>query len=171
MNFIIAQVLGITNFGTMLILSQQKRKSGILLLNMLENFIGALIYSLLGAFSGVYALIICLARDSVIFFYEKNKKRKPIWIFISIVFALIIVGFCTWKNIFSILPLFGTLMFSWGLWQKNTKITRITLLIVTVSYGLYSLSATAYTDAIRSSIKAIAVIIGIFRLSRAEEKI
>ena len=70
---IIAQVIGLLAVAAFLLSYQQKKRSGIILLNVCSRFLYILQYLMLGAFSGAL-LDILAAGASVI--AERKQKRK-----------------------------------------------------------------------------------------------
>ena len=163
---ILAQIAG----GIVLILTvisvQFKTKEKILVFQIIANIFVAIQYFLLNALTGGVVAIINTIR-CVIFYYYKKKDKKPSILFLSIfIIVAIISGILTWQNEYSIIPIIAAIVFTYGLWQDNVKITKICTAITSGNWIVYNLIVGAYVGAIQSIAECISAIIAIFRYKK-----
>ncbi len=161
--FILAQIIG----GIVLILTvisvQFKTKEKILICQMLSNLLISIQYFLLNALTGGVVSIINLIR-CIIFYYYKKKNMKPsIVVLVVFIIVAIVSGILTWQSIFSIIPIIAAIVFTYGLWQDNIKITKICTAITAGNWSIYNMIVKAYAGAIQSIAECISGIIAIIR--------
>ena len=63
----------------------------------------------------------------------------------------------------SIIPIVVTIVYTYGLWQDDMKVIRITTAIAGFGWGIYNIVVMAYVGAIQSISQLISSIIAIFR--------
>ena len=161
--FILAQILG----GIVLILTvisvQQKTKEKILIFQIIANIVISIQYFLLDALTGGVVSIINIIRCCIFYLYKK-KNMKPSVTFLAIFILIAIVsGIWTWQNIFSVIPIIAAIVFTYGLWQDNVKITKICTAITSGNWGIYNLIVKAYVGALQSLAEFTSSIIAIVR--------
>ena len=161
--FILAQILG----GIVLILTvisvQQKTKEKILIFQIIANIVISIQYFLLDALTGGVVSIINIIRCCIFYIYKK-KNMKPSVTFLAIFILIAIVsGIWTWQNIFSVIPIIAAIVFTYGLWQDNVKITKICTAITSGNWGIYNLIVKAYVGALQSLAEFTSSIIAIVR--------
>lgn len=161
--FILAQILG----GIVLILTvisvQQKTKEKILIFQIIANIVISIQYFLLDALTGGVVSIINIIRCCIFYIYKK-KNMKPSVTFLGIfILVAIISGIWTWQNIFSVIPIVAAIVFTYGLWQDNVKITKICTAITSGNWGIYNLIVKAYVGALQSLAEFTSSIIAIVR--------
>ena len=161
--FILAQILG----GIVLILTvisvQQKTKEKILIFQIIANIVISIQYFLLDAVTGGVVSIINIIRCCIFYIYKK-KNMKPSVTFLAIfILVAIASGIWTWQNIFSVIPIIAAIVFTYGLWQDNVKITKICTAITSGNWGIYNLIVKAYVGALQSLAEFTSSIIAIVR--------
>ena len=146
--FYIAQIFGICALICWLKSVLQKDKKTILKCQNLANIFYAIQYTLLGAYPAAGTNLISTLRGLV--FYENDKKGKETSLAILILFIIIIavVGLGTYQNIFSLLPLVITALYSYSIWQKNLTIFRIIFVIAACGWIVYNFHVGAYISLI-----------------------
>ncbi len=163
MLFISAQIIGFIVLGITVISIQFKTKEKILICQIIANILVAIQYFLLNALTGGVVAVINVIR-CLIFYYYKKKDKKPSIIFLSIFIVIAIVsGILTWQNVFSIIPIIATIVFTYGLWQDNVKITRICITITEGNWTIYNVIVKAYAGALQSLAECISAIIAMIR--------
>lgn len=161
--FILAQIIG----GIVLILTvisvQFKTKEKILMCQIIANVLVSIQYFLLDALTGGVVSIINVIR-CIIFYFYKKKNMKPSIVFLGIfVIVAVVSGILTWQSVFSIIPIIAAIVFTYGLWQDNIKITRICTAITAGNWSIYNIIVKAYTGAIQSVAECISAIIAMIR--------
>lgn len=163
MFFIIAQVLGVIILLITVISIQQKTKERILICQITANILDAIQYFLLNAITGGVIGIINVIRCFIFYYYKKNDK-KPSFLFLCIfVIVAIVSGILSWQSVWSIIPIIVSIVFTYGLWQDNVKITRICTAITAGGWSAYQLIFLAYARVIGSVSELLSAIISIIR--------
>lgn len=78
-------------------------------------------------------------------------------------------GITTWQNIFSVIPIIATIIFTYGLWQDDVEVTRICTAITAGNWSIYNVIVKAYAGALQSVSECISAIIAIIRNRRCYE--
>lgn len=86
-------------------------------------------------------------------------------IIILLIFEIIAVvsGIMSWQNIWSIIPIIVTVIYTYGLWQDNVKVIRIATGIAGFGWAIYDIIVMAYVGAIQEASQLISAIIALFR--------
>lgn len=170
MLFILAQICGVITLILTVVSVQFKEKEKFMICMMLANIVVAIQYFLLNALTGAVIAIINTIRCFV-FYYYKKKDLKPSLI-ILIVFEVIAVisGVITWQNMWSLIPTIVTLIYTYGLWQDNIKVIRITTIIVGFGWATYDVVVRAYVGALQETSQLISAIIALYRSKNKEKE-
>ncbi|MBE5820464.1 MAG: YgjV family protein [Clostridiales bacterium] len=162
MLFILAQIFGFIELIITVIYVHFKSKEKIVMWSVILNLIAATQFFLLNAITGGIVSIINAIRCFV-FYYYKKKDKKPstvtLVIFISIA---VLSGVITWQNIWSIIPIIATVIYTYGLWQDKVKVIRITAGIVGFGWGIYDIIVMAYVAAIQEFLQLASSVIALY---------
>lgn len=163
MLFILAQICGIIALILTVIAVQFKTKEKIVMCSVFANIVVAIQFFLLNAITGAVVSIINTIR-CIIFYYYKKKDMKPS-IIILLIFEIIAVvsGIMSWQNIWSIIPIIVTIVYTYGLWQDNVKVIRIATGIAGFGWAIYDVIVMAYVGAIQEASQLVSAIIALFR--------
>lgn len=163
MLFILAQICGIIALILTVIAVQFKTKEKIVMCSVFANIVVAIQFFLLNAITGAVVSIINTIR-CIIFYYYKKKDMKPS-IIILLIFEIIAVvsGIMSWQNIWSIIPIIVTIVYTYGLWQDNVKVIRIATGIAGLGWAIYDVIVMAYVGAIQEASQLVSAIIALFR--------
>ncbi len=163
MFFVLAQIIGFIVLGITVISIQFKTKEKILMCQIIANVLVALQYFFLNAITGGVVAVINVIRCIIFYYYKKNDK-KPSIIFLTI-FILVAIGsgILTWQNVFSIIPIIATIIFTYGLWQDNVKVTRICTALTAANWSIYNVIVRAYAGALQSIAECTSAIIAMWR--------
>lgn len=163
MLFILAQICGIIALILTVIAVQFKTKEKIVMCSVFANIVVAIQFFLLNAITGAVVSIINTIR-CIIFYYYKKKDMKPSLI-ILLIFEIIAVvsGIMSWQNIWSIIPIIVTVIYTYGLWQDNVKVIRITTGIAGFGWAIYDIIVMAYVGAVQETSQLISAIIALAR--------
>lgn len=163
MLFILAQICGIIALILTVIAVQFKTKEKIVMCSVFANIVVAIQFFLLNAITGAVVSIINTIR-CIIFYYYKKKDMKPS-IIILLIFEIIAVvsGIMSWQNIWSIIPIIVTVIYTYGLWQDNVKVIRIATGIAGFGWAIYDVIVMAYVGAVQEASQLISAIIALFR--------
>lgn len=170
MSFILAQICGVIILVLTVISVQFKTKEKILIFQIIANIIVAIQYFLLNAMTGGVIAIINTIRCIIFYYYKKKDKKPSITFLVIFIVVAITSGILTWQNAFSIIPIISGILFTYGLWQDNVKITKICTAIVAGNSILYNIVVKAYVGAAQSFAEFISAIIAIIRYKNQKEK-
>lgn len=161
--FLIAQIIG----GIVLILTvisvQFKTKEKILLCQILANVLIAIQYFLLNALTGAVVSVINVIRCLIFYFYKKKNMKPSVFFLVVFIIIAVVSGILTWQSIFSIIPIIAAIIFTYGLWQDNVKVTKICTALTAGNWTIYNVIVKAYVGAIQSIAETTSAIIAIIR--------
>ena len=163
MLFILAQICGFIILILTVISVQFKTKEKIVMCFVFANVVAAVQYFLLSAFTGAVISVINAIR-CIVFYYYKKKEMKPSLI-ILVIFELIAIisGIFTWQNIWSLIPIIVTVVYTYGLWQDNVTVIRITTGIAGFGWAIYNIIVMAYVGAVQEISQLGSSVIAIVR--------
>lgn len=163
MLFILAQICGFIILVLTVISVQFKTKEKIVMCFVFANVIAAIQYFLLSAFTGAVISVINAIR-CIVFYYYKKKEMKPSLI-ILLIFEMIAIisGIFTWQNIWSLIPIIVTVVYTYGLWQDNVTVIRITTGIAGFGWAIYNIIVMAYVGAVQEISQLASSVIAIVR--------
>lgn len=163
MLFILAQICGLIILILTVISVQFKTKEKIVMCFVFANVVAAVQYFLLSAFTGAVISVINAIR-CIVFYYYKKKEMKPSLI-ILVIFELIAIisGIFTWQNIWSLIPIIVTVVYTYGLWQDNVTVIRITTGIAGFGWAIYNIIVMAYVGAVQEISQLGSSVIAIVR--------
>ena len=141
---VLAQFLGFFAIFFWVISILFKNKSKILLSQIISNIFHIFEYLLLNGITAAITNLICLVRSIVFSIYDKQSKII-LSVFLLITAAL---GIITYTNLFNLIPIILTLLYTLTLWQNNLLIIRINFIICGIIWIFYNINIQAYTSAI-----------------------
>lgn len=169
MLFILAQICGIIALILTVISVQFKEKEKIMICMILANVIVAIQYFLLNALTGAVISILNTIRCIVFYTYKKKNKNPSLMTLIIFEIIAILSGMVTWQDMWSFIPIVITVIYTYGLWQDNVKIIRITTVIVGLGWTIYNIVVHAFVGAIQETAQLISAVIALYK-GRQENK-
>jgi len=155
------QILGLI-YALFLILSNfGKSTKQILFLQTISFFFKTLHYYLLGGISGFLTSLISMIRN-IIFYKIKESK---IWVVFFII-IYIIIGIITLKSIYTLLPVFATIIYTLIINYNNPKYLRYGIFITSLTWLIYNIYIISYSGIIIQIIMLISNIIAIIKLDK-----
>ena len=142
----------------------QRNKKSVLISFLIANIMFGVEYLLLDAMAGFFTCMIAAVRSVVYYIYEKKEKKKPVVLLLIVYAFIIFAGFYSFDGIYSLLPIIGTLLVSWGLWQSNLRAFRIVAVLDPIGYIIYDLCVGAYIGIIAAVLELVGAMIAIIRL-------
>lgn len=163
-NIVVAQIVGILAIIVFSLSPQQKTKVRVLIFQLTSSILYALQYLFLGAYSAVATNTIGAAKNWIFYKYANKNKENPIILLIIYIIIIVISGILTYTNIFSIFPIFLSILYAYGTWQSNLKIYRAISVFGALCWIIYNFSVAAYVSAIGNIIQLISAIVAVIRL-------
>ena len=161
---IIANIIGIAAVILFVLSYQQKTRRGIVICNSVSRGLYVLQYLLVFAFEGavldivgIIASVLAQNKDKPII--KKNLKL----IIIGVNLVIILTGILLYKNIFSLLPMFGVLLHIGAFWLTNEKHIRRISFLGSPFWFIYNLISGAYGSAIGDMMTMVSIVLAMIR--------
>jgi len=167
MEFYLAQICGVLIMICNAVSVQFKTKDKVLICFVIANLFGIAQYFLLDAITAAVVYIISTIRCIVFYYYEKKDLKPALAILLVFEIIAIISGISSWQNVWSIIPIIVTVVFTYGLWQNNLKVTRISSAITGFGWVFYNIIVRAYVGAIFDGVLGISSIISLIKNKKA----
>jgi len=143
-----------------------KNRKSILILSFLSLVTNAIAYILLEAYTGLAMCVVAFVRNIVFMIDEKkNGKSEEIGkkdvILLIVFFGLIIVATAfTYEGLLSLLSVFATMIYTYSVWQKKTKVYKFCGIPVGILWIFYNLYVKSIFGVILETILLICSIVG-----------
>lgn len=143
-----------------------KDKKAIMILVTMTSVFYGIEYLLLGAFSGAITNVVSIIRN--IWFYEEIRKNKKSSVKSLVVLSLLLVlcGIITYDNIFSIIPIVATVLFTYSVWQDSNKVYRYLAIPTSIMWIVYNVICGSILGTLAESSMIVFEIIGIIKLGK-----
>ena len=153
LGYIYAVFLIMSNFG--------KKSSQILLLQTISFLFKSFHYYLLGGVSGFLSSFVSMIRN--LLFYK--IKSNFLWTIIFIIIYFII-GFITYKNVYTLLPLLATTIYTIIINYDNPCYLRMGMFVTSITWLIYNFYIVSYSGIIIQIVMLIMNAIAIFKLDK-----
>ena len=160
--FITAQAFGVVALIFLFLSFKKNEKKYLIKMQAFSSISYALQYLFLGAYTGFIMHLLCILRN---YFYNSYsyKNKIPFLVFIQIATLMILCSMLTYSGLYSLLTTVGILIYTYGLWQKNMKVTRVSEAIATLLCIIYNFFVKAYTGNIAMGLELLFVIAAIYK--------
>lgn len=159
-SYFFIQLLGFAAIGLGSAVFQTNRRSRMLNLQVCASLTWMAHFFLLGAYTGA-AMNLVNATRTYTFCKTNCRERKSKPVFFVLVFILATV--LTWHGFRSLMPLIGSLIGTYALWQTNTSRIRLVILLSPCVWFIYNFLSGSYAGMIADVIGASSVLVGIYR--------
>ena len=163
MIFILAQLCGIIALILTVISVQFKTKEKIVMCSVFANIVVAIQFFLLNAITGAIISIINTVRCLIFYYYKKKDMKPSLVVLVLFEIVAIVSGIISWQNIWSLIPIIVTVVYTYGLCQDNVTVIRITTGIAGLGWSIYDIIVRAYVGAIQEISQFISAIISLIR--------
>lgn len=163
MLFILAQICGVIVLILTVISVQFKTKEKIVMCMVFANIVVTIQYFLLNAITGAVVSIINVIRCIIFYYYKKKDKKPSLIVLLIFEIVAIVSGIMSWQNMWSVIPIVVTLIYTYGLWQDNVKVIRITTAIAGLGWAIYNIVVMAFVGAIQSVSQLISAMIALIK--------
>lgn len=174
--YILSQIFIIIMYVFLALTYYSKDRKTVLILNFVSLIANALSYVFLNAYTGLAMCIVALIRN-IIFLVDEKKNgkseeigKKDIIILIVLYVISIVSAIFTYEGFLSLLSVFATMIYTYSVWQKKTKIYKFLGIPVGVLWILYNIYIFSIFGIILESILLICSITG-FILEARKKKI
>ena len=141
---------------------QQKERKKLLITKMTGDFLWALHYASLLAWSGTVVCGIAFSR-SIIFLNEGKKwANGKKWLIVFLVLG-ICLNIATWKNIFCIFPCIAGILAVVSFWQSKPGVSKILAYPISLCMIIYDFSCHSVMGLVSESIVLTSCTISLFQ--------
>ena len=150
--YVFSQILVVIYYLIYSVTFQLKEKNKILFLGIFATLLSALSYFLLQAYTGIAMCFVAIIRN---IWFNKSKSKKSL---IIIYLITLLLSIFSYQNIFSILNIFATIIYTYSLWQESTKKYKLLGIIVNgfmIIYDVYIKSIMGVVFMLASFISSI----------------
>lgn len=160
---ILIQAIGFFGIAASIISFQCKKHNSILFFRTMNEFLFAIQYFMLGAYTGMAMNIVGCIRNCI--FSKQVEKNKSTTTSIIIFGALFFIfGVVTWQGAKSILIIIAKILSTMAYGNKNTTFVRGTILITSTSWLIYNASIWSVAGVLCEAFTLLSIIVGIIRL-------
>lgn len=142
----------------------QKDRRKILLYEVIDCFLYAIHYFMIGATTGAFINIVGIARSSSFMLKDKNKFLSTYALPIIFLGIYIINAAISWEGWITIFPTIGSMILMLSIWQHNTKVIRRYGILVQALWLVYAVYVVSYVAIATQIILIISNIVAIIRL-------
>lgn len=148
--YILSQIFTVIMYALLAMTYFCKNKRTIVVVSGIAIVTNALIYLLLGAWTGLAMCVVAALRNLYILWDEKkhgkSKKitKRDVVFLIVVYIAIILVTIPTYEGFLSLLSVFATALYTFSIWQKSTKVYKFCGIPVGILWIFYN----AYVNSI-----------------------
>lgn len=173
--YILSQVFIIINYIFLVMTYQSKSRKNILIYNFGALIATGISYIFLSAYSGLAMVFVAIIRN-IIFIIDEKKNGKSTkngtkdYIILAILYILsIISAIFTYNGILSMMSVVATMLYTYSVWQKNTKTYKALGILIGALWIIYNIYIFSIFGIILEVILAISSITGFIRENKKED--
>ena len=174
--YVLSQIFIVISYIFLISTYQLKSRKSILVFNFLSLIATGASHFCLSAFSGMAMTCVALIRNIIFLVQEKKGKNDKITkadvIILLVLYAISIVSAVfTYEGILSLMSVFATMLYTYSVWQKNTKVYKYLGIPVSTCWILYDIYITSWFGMLLESCLMVSAIIGIYREHKSRQSI
>lgn len=142
--YIVSQIFTIIMYALLSLTYYLKDRKSILILSFLSMVANGIAYFLLHAWSGLMMCVIAVIRN-IVFIIDENKNGKKdqmarldIIVLILVYIACTISAVFTYEGVLSLLSVFATMVYTYSVCQKDTKMYKLLGIPVGILWVVYN---------------------------------
>lgn len=167
--YIVSQIFVIINRVLLIVSYQLKNRKNILIVSLLALLANGVVYILLSAWSGLAMVFVAIVRN-IIFMLDEKKNgksqkitKKDVGILVVLYVISIISAIFTYEGILSMMSVVATMLYTYSVWQKKTKVYKILGIIIESVWIIYNIYICSIIGAILNISLLISASIGLNR--------
>ena len=164
--YILSQILVIIYYLIYSYTFHLKDSNKILIFGIIATIISSISYILLNAYTGMAMCFIAIIRNLL---FKKDKQSK--FNLILILILTVIASIFTFDSYFCLFNILATLIYTYALWQANTKIYKLLGIIVNGLMIIYDIYIQSILGVILISVAFISSLLGFFKENKKTNKI
>lgn len=142
--YIVSQIFTIIMYALLSLTYYLKDRKSILIVSFLSMIANGIAYFLLHAWSGLMMCVIAVIRN-IVFIIDENKNGKKdkmarldIIVLILVYIACVISAVFTYEGVLSLLSVFATMVYTYSVCQKDTKMYKLLGIPVGILWVIYN---------------------------------
>lgn len=147
---ILAKTVGFAAVGMALLMFFQHKRKNMLALKLSADVLWTLHYIMIVRYSAAAVTFIAIFREIVFYNNDKGWAKSKLWI-VCFCALFIASALFTWQSIFSLLPVFATVITTVAFGNKSVVAAKIVSFFASLSmmiYGIYCASSAVVTNEI-----------------------
>lgn len=175
LTYVLSQIFIIINYIISITAYQVKSRKLILILNFTATIATAISYTLLSAYTGLAMTLVAIIRNIIFLIdnrkHEKQNKvtKRDIIILASLYAISISFAVFTYEGIFSLMSVLATMIYTFSIWQKNTKIYKLLGIPVGLAAIIYNIYIFSIFGIIFESLLASSATLGLLKELKLEK--
>lgn len=146
LSYVLSQVFIILNYIFLIITYQLKDRKKILLFNIASLSSAGLSYVFLSAYTGLAMVFVSIIRNIVLIINEKkNGISKSVTVneilILFVIYSItIVLSVITFNGYLSLMSVAATMLYTYSVWQKNTKVYKwlgVPVSLCWIAYNIY----------------------------------
>lgn len=139
LSYYISQFFVIISYVFLILTYFSKKNKTIIIYNFFAVIAIGISYFFLNAYTGIAMVFIAIIRNIIFMYYNKGKKSN-IYTLLFISILIIISTIFTYSGPLSLLSVLATALYTYSVWQKDTKLYKILgvpISLLWISYNVY----------------------------------
>ena len=163
---ILPHIFGAFALGTWISSVQTKKKSNILVLQLLANLFYALQYFIMGFFSTGLLNLVGAFRSACFAINAKKNKENSFELLLWLLLIIYFIAVTSCNTFLSIIPVLTTILHTISTWQNNTKYLRYIFILCAVLFVFYNFMIGAYVALIGNLFEIISGMVSLIRFEK-----
>lgn len=169
--FILAQICGFVVLLLMVASVWFNDNKKIVLISVFANIFATAQYFLLSALTGAIISIINVVRCLVFYMFKKKGLKPSVIVLVLFEVVAVVSGAITWQNWWSIIPILMACIYTFGLWQDNTFVIKLSTGIVGAGWVVYNIVVRAYIGAVQQFAQFVSSVVAIAKDKIEQKKV
>ena len=167
--YILSQVFIIISYILLAFTYQTKNRTNILIFNFGSLIMTGLSYIFLSAYSGLAMVVVAIIRNIIFIIDEKkngksNKNSTKDYVILAILYIISIAfAIITYNGILSMMSVAATMLYTFSVWQKNTKVYKLLGMPIEAIWIIYNVYIFSIFGIILESVLAVSTVVGYLR--------
>ena len=167
--YILSQIFIIISYILLAFTYQTKNRKNILIFNFGSLIMTGLSYIFLSAYSGLAMVGVAIIRNIIFIIDEKkngksNKNSTKDYVILAILYMISIAfAIITYNGILSMMSVAATMLYTFSVWQKNTKVYKLLGMPIEAIWIIYNVYIFSIFGIILESVLAVSTVVGYIR--------
>ena len=165
---ILPHVFGALALASWISSVQVKKKSNILILQLLANVFYAIQYFFMGYISTGLMNLVSVFRCYTFGVNAKKNRETPFWLLCLILSIIFVLAMLYCKTFLGIIPMLATILYTVSTWQNNTKFLRYIFVVCSILFIFYNYVVGAYVALVGNLFEIISGVTSIIRFEKGK---